>query len=184
MQLFLFNRSDAELVFQVENERFNALPALFGPLEYKIVGANVIDTNGTECVDSAEDYTDSIVIIDRGNCTFVEKVTNAQKKGALAVVVVDNIDENIFVMQGSGVRDPIVIPAVSMTKSDGEQLKALLPTDQSTLSLNLESARFIVRDSSFDNGETIGINELCRLDDLVLTHYSSSIWFLCRRDRS
>jgi len=161
MQLFLFNRSDAELVFEVENKRFNALPALFGPLEYKIVGANIIDTNGTECGfnDFAEDFADSIVVIDRGNCTFVEKVTNAQKKGALAVVVVDNIDENIFVMQSSGVGDPIVIPAVSMTKSDGEQLKELLPTDQSTLSLNLESASFIVRDSSFDNG--VIIHEYC-----------------------
>lgn len=34
-----------------------------------------------------------IVMVDRGNCSFVQKVRNCEYAGAAAAIVVDNIDE-------------------------------------------------------------------------------------------
>ena len=40
----------------------------------------------------------STVIIDRGGCLFLEKVFNAQYANADAVIVVDNIEQNLIEM--------------------------------------------------------------------------------------
>src|SRR5262249_36504798 len=37
-------------------------------------------------------FNNNIALIDRGTCTFVEKVRNAQNANATAVVIVDNLD--------------------------------------------------------------------------------------------
>lgn len=120
-----------------------------GPQEYNIIGAMVIDSNGTECRSVSDDaYLSYIVVIVRGECTFVEKVRNAQNRGAVAVIMVDNVDGRLFVMQGLDAS--IVIPSVSLTMKDGEQLKKSLPSSNSIL--QLDNATQIVRDSAFDNG--------------------------------
>ncbi|KAL1502333.1 hypothetical protein ABEB36_007489 [Hypothenemus hampei] len=72
-----------------------------------------------------------IVIMERGDCMFVDKVRKAQKYGAIAVIVVDNIPESsaanspMFSMSGDG-KDDVKIPAVFMFSQDAQKLlKAL-----------------------------------------------------------
>ncbi|GJJ02034.1 serine protease [Duganella rhizosphaerae] len=68
-----------------------------------------------------------IALIDRGSCTFVIKVKNAQDAGAIGVVIVDNVAG--APPPGLGGTDPsIVIPAVRITLDDGKRLKAALAT--------------------------------------------------------
>lgn len=66
-----------------------------------------------------------IALIDRGNCTFVTKVKNAQNAGAVAVVIVDNVAAST--PPGMGGSDAtITIPAVSITQANGNTIKAQL----------------------------------------------------------
>ena len=72
-----------------------------------------------------------IALIDRGVCTFVEKVKNVQDAGAIGAIIVDN-------MAGSPPPDlggsdaTIVIPAVRISLEDGTALKAVLATRSRT----------------------------------------------------
>jgi hypothetical protein len=68
-----------------------------------------------------------IALVDRGSCTFPTKVKNCQGAGAIGVIVVDNAPGSP--PPGLGGADPtVVIPAVRITLSDGNQLKQALVT--------------------------------------------------------
>ncbi|MBV6323731.1 PA domain-containing protein [Duganella violaceipulchra] len=72
-----------------------------------------------------------IALIDRGSCTFVVKVRNAQDAGAIGVIIADNAAG--APPPGLGGTDPgIVIPAVRITLDDGIRLKAALATRSRT----------------------------------------------------
>lgn len=155
MILFIFIRSDANVVLNVADEVYTAAPAAFGPTEYNITGAPVIYSNGIECEPVKDKlYNGAVVLIDRGTCVFTAKVNNAQKRGAVAVIVADDVYGPLFSMQGT---DTTEIPSVSITKRDGNRLKQSLPSSNSVLAV--ENPDVIIRDSAFDNG--ILIHEYC-----------------------
>lgn len=67
------------------------------------------------------------LMIDRGSCTFVKKVENAELRGALAAIIVDKIDEQSKVMMADdGKGNNITIPAILIGKSDGDIIKKYL----------------------------------------------------------
>jgi hypothetical protein len=67
----------------------------------------------------------AIALVDRGTCTFVQKATNAQAAGAVAVIVVNNVPGPPITMGGT---DPtITIPSVMVSLADGTTIKAGLP---------------------------------------------------------
>ncbi|MEJ7610393.1 MAG: M36 family metallopeptidase [Ferruginibacter sp.] len=70
-----------------------------------------------------------IVMINRGNCTFVEKIKNAQNAGAIGVIMVQVTGltgaPNAFGMAGDD--NTIVIPAVAVSVSIGAILAAQIP---------------------------------------------------------
>lgn len=79
----------------------------------------------------------AIALIDRGSCSFVVKVSNAQAAGAAAVIVVNNTTGSPIVMGGS---DPtITIPSVMVSQADGNTIKAGLPAT-GTVSLRVFDA--------------------------------------------
>lgn len=65
-----------------------------------------------------------ITLIDRGTCTFIVKVKNAQNAGALAVIVADNQPGPVVGMGGTD--GTITIPSVRITQSDGNTIKGQL----------------------------------------------------------
>lgn len=66
----------------------------------------------------------NIALIYRGNCTFVQKVLNAQDAGAVAAIVINNIaDDGFFDMGGSS--NSITIPSVMVSLEDGNNLVQL-----------------------------------------------------------
>jgi PA domain len=76
-------------------------------------GANAMAVNG------------KIALIDRGTCTFVIKVKNAQDAGAVGVVIADNVAGSP--PPGLGGTDPtITIPSVRISFDDGNALKQAL----------------------------------------------------------
>ncbi|HET9876373.1 MAG TPA: M28 family metallopeptidase [Mycobacterium sp.] len=64
----------------------------------------------------------AVVLVDRGTCPFKEKEAVAVERGAVALVVADNVDEEK--MGGTlGEKTDVKIPVVSLTKSDGAFLR-------------------------------------------------------------
>jgi Zn-dependent M28 family amino/carboxypeptidase len=65
----------------------------------------------------------AVVLVDRGTCPFAQKEDAAARRGAVAMIVADNVDEQQ--MGGTlGANTDVKIPVVGVTKSAGVQLRA------------------------------------------------------------
>lgn len=87
----------------------------------------------------------NIALIDRGTCTFVDKVEAAQNAGAIAVVVVNNQPDTLITMSGDY---KLNIPSVFMRLGDGNIIKERLKAGE-TVTISMETP--VGRDGAFDN---------------------------------
>jgi len=80
------------------------------------------------CGSISTDLTGKIAFIDRGTCSFSEKVLNAQLKGAIAVLVANNVSGSALVSMGSTqpFAAKVTIPSFFISQGDGAKLKAAL----------------------------------------------------------
>lgn len=75
-----------------------------------------------------EQIKNRILVIERGDCTFVEKARTAQEAGAKAVIVTDNVpgtsadEQTMFAMSGDGT-DDVKIPVVFIFSAEAKLLK-------------------------------------------------------------
>jgi hypothetical protein len=90
-----------------------------------------------------------IVILRRGNCNFAVKVKAAQDAGAIAVIVVNNVQGTI-VMSGADAK--IRIPAISVDISIGENIINRMKSEPVNVKIQTQSSPFINTDGDFDNG--------------------------------
>src|SRR5512139_1974478 len=75
----------------------------------------------------------AVVLVDRGNCQFADKEKAAADRGAVALVVADNVDEED--MGGTlGEETEVKIPVISVTKETGQRLRT--SPGETTLKLN------------------------------------------------
>lgn len=76
-------------------------------------------------IDESYSISSTILLVDRGDCAFVAKVRNAQSIGAKAVIIINNLDEDIqgFIMTDNGSAGNLDIPALLISKEDGTALK-------------------------------------------------------------
>jgi hypothetical protein len=102
-----------------------------------IDGAGPSTTDGCSALTNPGAVSGNIALIDRGTCTFVTKVKNAQNAGAVGVIIVDN-------MAGSpppglgGTDASITIPSVRVTLADGTTIRNQLGSGvNASLTLNL-----------------------------------------------
>ncbi len=65
----------------------------------------------------------AVVLVDRGTCPFAQKESAAAQRGAAAMIVADNVDEQEMGGTLGGGTD-VKIPVVSVTRSVGVQLRA------------------------------------------------------------
>jgi len=75
----------------------------------------------------------NVALIDRGTCNFTQKVKNAQNAGAIAVIIADNAPGSPPPGM-SGADATIVIPAVRITQTAGQAIKASLAARSRTKS--------------------------------------------------
>src|ERR1044071_683045 len=85
----------------------------------------------------AGSLTGKVALLDRGTCTFVVKVKNAQDAGAIAVLAADNVLADP--PAGLGGADPtITIPSGRITLPAGNAIKAALATGTVNVTLGLD----------------------------------------------
>ena len=85
-------------------------------------GQPTLGCNGTD-----QNLDGKVALIDRGECPFVDKVMNAQRAGAIAVIIANNVSTGAIGMGGDGPN--VRIPAVSVSMADGALLKLALADD-------------------------------------------------------
>ncbi len=73
-----------------------------------------------------------IVMVDRGNCTFVTKSRNVQNLGGHIALIINNNDEDVrdIVMVDDGTGQDIWIQAVLISKRDGQIIKEFIKQNQ------------------------------------------------------
>jgi len=97
----------------------------FGPTaEYSITGdlvladdSSALPTEACNALTNNAAISGNIAVVERGSCTFVSKVKNAQDAGAIAVLVINNVDGPPIGMAGDDVT--ITIPSLMISKEDG-----------------------------------------------------------------
>ena len=128
---------------------FGASLATTGPISGELVLANDgvgVTSDGCEPF-PADSLVGKIPLIDRGTCTFVIKVKNAQNAGAATAVVANNVAGPPIGMGGA---DPtITIPSIMISLDDASTVKPGLPA-AATLSPNPDLLPD--RDSDLDSG--------------------------------
>jgi hypothetical protein len=104
-------------------------------------------TLGCNNLVNAGDLQGKIALFDRGECTFVSKVQNAQNAGALAVIIVNNQPNGVVQMGGTSTT--ITIPVIMITQADGNLIKSNLP---GVIAEFGGTSTGEVYDCAFDNG--------------------------------
>ena len=80
-------------------------------------------TDGCEPI--VNDVAGRLALVDRGLCTFVTKVKNAQNAGASGVIVANTLGRTEFNLGGADAT--ITIPSIGIGNADGDAIKAALP---------------------------------------------------------
>jgi hypothetical protein len=142
----------------------------------------VIDTppnNGLACAPLSEPNARAvrgkIALIDRGECTFAEKVRNVQDSGAIGAIIVDNAP-GTPPPDLAGDDPSIVIPAVRISLEDGTALKEVLATRSRTnsgLFVNL-GVNLAVRAGTDPSGKVLMYATDPNLPGSSVSHYDIS----------
>lgn len=164
MQQFMWNSKDAQLgvdfgvtITSHDLAITTVGQAAFGPVQFDTSGVivriddgNMIDsgstTDGCEPAVNPEALAGNIAIIDRGSCTFVTKVANAQAAGATGVIIVNSNDDGTAPGM-AGDDASLVIPTLSLNFQEGQAIYALEGEVTGRLFNN-----YALKDSTFDNG--------------------------------
>src|SRR5262245_2779394 len=84
---------------------------------------DLFDTHSNGCTSVDPGASGKLAIIDRGSCTFSQKVANANAAGAVAVLIINNVAGDPIAMgRTAGFNDDL--PAVMISKNDGAALRS------------------------------------------------------------
>jgi PKD repeat protein len=165
MQMYLWqNTSPANLLLinspaDIAGE-YLATPATFGPAltdipitaDIVLVADDVDPINdGCNTIINGVDLNGKIALVDRGTCTFVDKVQAIQNAGAIAVIIANNIPGDPIQVGGNS--GNITIPSIMISQSDGDTLKSRLSLGPINGSISDgDGAVTKILDGDFDNG--------------------------------
>ncbi|MBL0275067.1 MAG: M36 family metallopeptidase [Anaeromyxobacter sp.] len=155
MQMFLWSNSD--LVKATVNAPAaqaglkQAAPASFGPQAFELTGDLVPSQPADACAALANAATGpgQIALIDRGTCTFVEKVKAAQAAGYAGVLVRNVLATAAFLPMG-GLDEAITIPALMVRKAVGDAIGEALGAG-AVVNVTLQRIPGLRRDGTIDN---------------------------------
>ena len=123
MQMYLWTGSAPNALVEATSGTFGAYESSFGgTLSSPKTGATQVASPADACTAVAP-LTGKIALVDRGACNFTDKVLNAQKAGAVAVIIANNIPGDGAFSPGGTARR-VTIPSVMVSFEHGGTLKA------------------------------------------------------------
>jgi len=131
--------------------------AAFGPSTFDVTALLALANDGTGTVTDAcqpltNNVTGTIVIVDRGSCTFKTKTLNVQNAGGVGVIMANNAVTTTPPALGddASITTPITIGTLSILQADGVTLKADLAGGPITATLHRLTG--VDRDGDLDAG--------------------------------
>lgn len=109
-----------------------------------------------------DDLTGKIAVISRGDITFVEKITNAAEKGAVGVIIYDNIDEPVESIRMD--LTDCTIPAILISLEDSKKFIGNENKPQ-TITVNADAKVFFTNE---DAGKPLSSSSYGVTSDLKL----------------
>ena len=161
--------------------------ALYGTIPYGLMSAvQIVNTKEsfnstlTGCDDdffiinsSGEDYytNSKALIVDRGNCTFVNKTRNAQKAGADVLIIVDHKTESLdnILLIDDGTANDIFIPTVMISHDDGMIIKDYIKETGKKVIIDLHI--------SLEKKDIVDINNFYTSEQLEIYSYLNDLKF-------
>jgi minor extracellular serine protease Vpr len=111
---------------------------------------DLFDTHSDGCASVDPGASGKLAIIDRGTCTFSQKVANANAAGATAVLIINNVaGDPIAMARTAGFDDDI--PAVMIGKNEGAALRVANPPDASAVATFQEFITPLNADIAYGN---------------------------------
>ncbi|NJK90190.1 MAG: hypothetical protein HC923_12930 [Myxococcales bacterium] len=129
--------------------------ASFGPTTFDVDAevARSVDAGGISSIDACEppltsNVSGKIALIERGNCSFAEKVQHAQQAGAVGAIIYDNLTASLPVAMG-GTDPGISIGSKSVTRDVGLAIEQALLT--ATVEARIHRSPAVQTDSGVDS---------------------------------
>lgn len=130
MQMYLWSGTTPNGLITVNGVDYGLYGSSFGAAltATGVTGAlaNYVDATapaGDGCQVATVSLTGKIAVVDRGTCNFTDKVLNAQKAGAIGVVIANNVAGNPF--GPGGTNSKIRVPSGMVSLADGTTLHGL-----------------------------------------------------------
>ena len=152
MQMYVFDGNGLEYVeFTPPGGLTQVGHAEFGIRVFDVTADVVLVTDNVApfndgCTAFSNDVLGKIALIDRGNCNFTVKVTNAENAGAEGVIIANNVSPGVINMGGTA---PITIGSLMISQADGNALKTSLLSGP--VSGHMVRLSAIDRDGTIDN---------------------------------
>ena len=109
------------------------------------------DTNDAcDEITNGSDLSGKIAVIRRGECEFGFKSLAAQNEGAVAVIMVNNVEGEAITMAGGAVGDQVTIPLFMVSDTDGEAIIEQLLSETVNATINGVTVGPMI-DASLDN---------------------------------
>ena len=165
MQMFLWDGAVTSGPLLTINEGplagdYEGVPAAFGGEIVDLTADKVLvedDPSGTSDTNDAcdeitngSDLSGKIAVIRRGECEFGFKALAAQNEGAVAVIMVNNVEGEAITMAGGAVGDQVTIPLFMVNSIDGEAIIAELLNETINATINGVTVGPMI-DASLDN---------------------------------
>ncbi len=127
--------------------KIGAAGAEFGPQSAEVSGFVALSNPDDGCsVNNPAELSGKIALIDNGNCSYIQKVNNAQNAGAVGVIICMTNPGPPVDLTGN---DPgISIPSIMISQEDCDTLKAHVSIAQVTMHIQEP----VERDGCLDNG--------------------------------
>ena len=130
MQMYLWSSASPSGLVTAGTSSFGAYGSSFGPAlttggvsgDIAVYNDNSGDARDA-CQASVGLLTGKIAVVNRGTCDFTVKVLNAQKAGAIGVIIANNVASNPFAPGGTDRK--IKIPSAMISQADGATLVGL-----------------------------------------------------------
>jgi serine protease len=92
------------------------------PIEFAATGTATGDLVDGGLANAKGAWSGKVVLVQRGDNSFYDKVMNVQNSGGVAAVIYNNVDGPLYATLGTG--NSSTIPAIGITKQAGEYLQA------------------------------------------------------------
>ncbi|MBK8678341.1 MAG: M36 family metallopeptidase [Sphingobacteriales bacterium] len=166
MNMGLWYKDESGTVMRINTPKIlegkhNIAPAVYGPplpitpkfLSGKLVlvdDGSATPTLGCATLINPDAIKDNIALIDMGNCEALDKSLNAQKAGAIAVLLCNDVEGDPVSPFGDDFGQA-KIPTAMMAKTICDSIKLMMVAGE-TVSVDLKELTTITFDSDLDNG--------------------------------